>query len=107
MLARIDEQPSAFRCFLLPLASTQTYHYNLDTGACHDPLRLRYSHHVKQPVDLEAMQAAASILVGTHDFTQVQKGVGKGVQANTCLFCVCVQIALVLCVGLQSMHVVC
>lgn len=48
----------------------KTYRYNLDTGACHDPLRLRYSHHVRKPVDLEAMQAAADLLVGTHDFTQ-------------------------------------
>lgn len=53
------------------LPAPQTYHYNLDTGACHDPLRLRYSHHVRYPVDLGAMQAAARLLVGTHDFTQL------------------------------------
>lgn len=54
----------------LAAAAVQTYHYNLDAGACHDPLRLRYSYHVRKPVDLEAMQAAAKQLLGIHDFTQ-------------------------------------
>jgi tRNA pseudouridine38-40 synthase len=54
----------------LPCDAAQTYHYNLDTGTHHDPLRLRFSHHVRYPVDLDAMQAAANLLVGTHDFTQ-------------------------------------
>lgn len=55
---------------LLPFPVVQTYHYNLDTGTYHDPLRLRCSHHVRYPVDPDAMQAAARLLVGTHDFTQ-------------------------------------
>lgn len=48
----------------------QTYHYHLDTGKCHDPLRMRYSHHCKTPLDLDAMRAGADLLIGTHDFTQ-------------------------------------
>jgi hypothetical protein len=32
---------------------------------------MRYSHHVKHPIDLEQMHAAANLLVGTHDFTQL------------------------------------
>lgn len=48
----------------------QTYHYNVDMGPCHDPLRVRYSHHAKRPLDLEAVRAAAQLLTGTHNFTQ-------------------------------------
>lgn len=48
----------------------QTYHYNLDTGMYHDPLRVRYSHHVRRGFDFDAMQPAANLLEGTHDFTQ-------------------------------------
>eukprot|EP00775_Hariotina_reticulata_P010074 gene10074-10229_t len=51
-------------------ALRKTYHYHLDMGRCHDPLRVRYSHHCRRPLDLEAMRAAAALLVGTHDFTQ-------------------------------------
>lgn len=48
----------------------QSYHYHLDTGVAHDPLRFRYSHHCRRPLELEAMRAGAALLVGTHDFTQ-------------------------------------
>jgi hypothetical protein len=48
----------------------QTYHYHLDTGIAHDPLRSRYSHHPRKPLDLAAMRAGAALLVGRHDFTQ-------------------------------------
>lgn len=55
---------------LLPHHTLQTYHYHLDIGRYHDPLRVRYSHHCKRPLDLDSMRAAAALLVGTHDFTQ-------------------------------------
>lgn len=61
---------------LLPL---QTYHYNLDTGACHDPLRLRYSHHVRKPLDLAAMQVCCGfwgVDISIHD----SWGLGRGSQ---------------------------
>lgn len=70
---------------LLPHArhsTTQTYHYRLDTGACHDPLALRYSHHVPQPLDTAAMAAAAALLVGRHDFSQFSNRSPEGERRN-------------------------
>jgi hypothetical protein len=60
------------------------YHYNLDTGTYHNPLQLRYSYHVKQrpPLDLQAMQAAADLLVGTHDFTQLSNDSPERLRRN-------------------------
>ncbi|KAG2443369.1 hypothetical protein HXX76_001730 [Chlamydomonas incerta] len=48
----------------------KTYHYNITNSEANDPLRHRYAHHVRKPLDLGAMRAAAAALVGTHDFTQ-------------------------------------
>ncbi|GLI71304.1 hypothetical protein VaNZ11_016446, partial [Volvox africanus] len=46
------------------------YHYSLTNAETHDPLRHRYAMHVRKPLDLVAMRAAAGALEGTHDFTQ-------------------------------------
>ncbi|PNW74257.1 hypothetical protein CHLRE_13g591501v5 [Chlamydomonas reinhardtii] len=48
----------------------KTYHYNITNSEAHDPLRHRYAYHVRKPLDLAGMRAAAALLVGTHDFTQ-------------------------------------
>ncbi len=53
-----------------PLLPSQCYHYTLTNSEVHDPLRHRYSLHVRRPLDLAAMRDAAGALVGTHDFTQ-------------------------------------
>ncbi|GIL62490.1 hypothetical protein Vafri_16701 [Volvox africanus] len=46
------------------------YHYSLTNAEAHDPLRHRYAMHVRKPLDLVAMRAAAVALEGTRDFTQ-------------------------------------
>ncbi|KAG2443316.1 hypothetical protein HYH02_009383 [Chlamydomonas schloesseri] len=48
----------------------KTYHYNITNSEAADPLRHRYAFHVRKPLDLGAMRAAAAAMVGTHDFTQ-------------------------------------
>lgn len=67
-----EADPVYLRCcvYLCCCVCPQTYHYHLDTGKCHDPLRMRYSHHCKRSIDLDAMRAGAALLIGTHDFTQ-------------------------------------
>ncbi len=49
-------------------ALRRAYRYTLYRGAVRHPLAARYSLHVGHTLNLEAMQAAASMLVGKHDF---------------------------------------
>lgn len=50
----------------------QIYHYYLHSGEVADPLARRVMAHVRGALDLHAMAAAAEMLQGTHDFTQVR-----------------------------------
>lgn len=45
----------------------KTYHYNLSTAQ--DPFSYRYSLYVHTPLDLDLMQKALPLLLGTHDFS--------------------------------------
>uniref|UniRef100_A0A383VMC2 tRNA pseudouridine synthase n=1 Tax=Tetradesmus obliquus TaxID=3088 RepID=A0A383VMC2_TETOB len=63
-------------------ALRKTYHYHLDTGAAADPLRSRYCHHPRRPLDLEAMRAGAALLVGRHDFTQFSNNSAERLRRN-------------------------
>lgn len=50
-------------------ASYRRYRYNILNAPHRLPLLSRYSWHVMQRLNVEEMQAAADILVGTHDFS--------------------------------------
>jgi tRNA pseudouridine38-40 synthase len=49
-------------------ARLRVYRYAILTGSRPSALLRRYAHHVPGPLDLEAMRAGASVLVGRHDF---------------------------------------
>lgn len=49
-------------------ALRRVYRYTIYRGVVRDPFAARYSLHVERTLNLEAMQAAASMLVGRHDF---------------------------------------
>ena len=49
-------------------ALRRAYRYTIYRGAVRDPFAARYSLHVARTLNLEAMQSAASALVGKHDF---------------------------------------
>jgi len=49
-------------------ATGRYYRYTVLNQPWRSPLDRRYAHLVTQPLNLEAMQAAASLLVGVHDF---------------------------------------
>jgi tRNA pseudouridine38-40 synthase len=49
-------------------ATGKTYRYVICTGAVASPFDRLYSWHLPDPMDLAAMEYAASALVGTHDF---------------------------------------
>jgi tRNA pseudouridine38-40 synthase len=53
-------------------ARSKLYHYAVWNGAEPSPLRRRRSPHVREPLDLPAMRAAAAALVGRHDFASFQ-----------------------------------
>ena len=53
-------------------ARGKTYRYNLTSGAIASPFARRYAWHVRGPLDLDAMRAAAARLEGRHDFAAFQ-----------------------------------
>ena len=61
-----EEVPQAFHATLD--AKTKLYRYVIDNDPIGDPFQLRYSHHVYQKLDVEAMNRAAQALKGRHDF---------------------------------------
>lgn len=50
-------------------ALRRRYRYTIYRGAVRNPLVVRYSLHVARDLNLEAMQSAARLLVGPHDFS--------------------------------------
>ncbi len=57
-------------------ARDKTYHYTIAMGARPAPFLRRVVWHVPQALDLAAMQEAAGLLVGTHDFAAFQASGG-------------------------------
>jgi tRNA pseudouridine38-40 synthase len=57
-------------------ARAKTYHYALATGPPPSPFIRRLVWHVPRPLDAEAMTAAASLLLGEHDFAAFQSAGG-------------------------------
>lgn len=60
------DMPQAFHATLD--AKSKLYRYVIDNGRIADPFRRRYSDHVYQRLDTDAMQRAARALLGRHDF---------------------------------------
>src|SRR5256885_2245255 len=50
-------------------AKVKTYEYRVFRGGICPPLLARYVHHHPYPLNEDAMKEAASIVIGTHDFT--------------------------------------
>ncbi|HEY2840175.1 MAG TPA: tRNA pseudouridine(38-40) synthase TruA [Pirellulales bacterium] len=63
---RVEEAPIGFHARLDAVA--KRYRYILNDGPVPDVFRRRYSWHVRQPLDCEAMHRAAQAFLGTHDF---------------------------------------
>jgi tRNA pseudouridine38-40 synthase len=53
-------------------ARQKTYRYNLASGAVASPFTRRYAWHIREPLDVDAMHAAAACLRGRHDFAAFQ-----------------------------------
>lgn len=50
-------------------AHKKRYEYRIFVGNVCPPMRFRYVHHMRERLDVSAMQEAAGQIVGTHDFT--------------------------------------
>ena len=61
-----SDQPQAFHSTFD--AVSKLYRYVIDNGAVANPFQLRYSYHVYQKLDVEAMHRAGQALKGRHDF---------------------------------------
>jgi tRNA pseudouridine38-40 synthase len=66
----IEEAPAGFSA--RHDARLKTYHYAIWNGISVPPALRRYALHVPQPLDLAAMNDAAAVLVGEHDFASFQ-----------------------------------
>ncbi len=60
------EMPQAFHATLD--ARSKRYRYVIDNGTVACPFQLRYSWHVRPPLDADVMNAAGRCLLGRHDF---------------------------------------
>ena len=60
------ERPQAFHATLD--ARSKRYRYAIDNGPIANPFQLRYSWHVRRPLEAAAMAAAGEALLGRHDF---------------------------------------
>ncbi len=49
-------------------ARSRHYCYTVWTGPVRSPLRSRFAHYVRQPLDLAALNEASACLIGRHDF---------------------------------------
>src|SRR5262245_61708584 len=66
----IEEMSSDFHARFS--ARSKTYRYQIRHGRIADPFERAYVWHMPERLDVEAMRAAAAVLVGTHDFAAFQ-----------------------------------
>jgi tRNA pseudouridine38-40 synthase len=66
----VEDAPSAFHARFS--ARAKTYRYVIDNSPVADPFERHFSWHVPEPLDADAMRAAAAALIGTHDFAAFQ-----------------------------------
>jgi tRNA pseudouridine38-40 synthase len=74
----VEEMPERFSA--RRDARLKTYHYAIWNGATIPPFLRHYAWHVPQALDADAMNVAASLLVGEHDFAAFQ---GRGGDVKT------------------------
>jgi tRNA pseudouridine38-40 synthase len=63
-------------------ARTKTYRYRISNGDVISPFEYRYAWHLQNPLDVDAMRAAARLVEGTHDFAAFQAA-GSDVASTT------------------------
>uniref|UniRef100_A0A7C3EBM5 tRNA pseudouridine synthase A n=1 Tax=Gracilinema caldarium TaxID=215591 RepID=A0A7C3EBM5_9SPIR len=64
-------------------ATSRTYRYSIITGPVGNPFRAAYTWHIPEKLNPEAMQHAAALLKGTHDFTSLTADKSKSNRVRT------------------------
>jgi len=64
---KTEEVADAFHAQYSPIG--KIYHYLVHLGPVSDPFKRLYSYHLKEKIDINTLKAAASTLLGKHDFT--------------------------------------
>lgn len=82
-VAVLQLEPAPDRFHARYHAKTRTYQYSIVTGPAGDPFRAAYSWHIREPLDIRAMEAAAAILEGTQDFTSLTADKSKSNRVRT------------------------
>ena len=72
---RVEEMAPSFHA--RKSARTKTYLYIIDNSPIANPLLRRYAWHIRQPLNLEALNQASVLLVGCHDFNSFKAADGK------------------------------
>lgn len=57
-------------------AKEKTYRYRILTGEIPSPFSCRFAWHIRQPLDMGAMETAASSILGKHDFSSFRASGG-------------------------------
>ncbi|MCD6430412.1 MAG: tRNA pseudouridine(38-40) synthase TruA [Deltaproteobacteria bacterium] len=74
-IRRVEEMYPSFHA--RKSARTKTYLYIIDNSPFANPLLRRYAWHIRQPLNLEALNQAAALLVGRQDFLTFKAADGK------------------------------
>ncbi len=63
-------------------ALSKVYHYHLHLEKSMIPFQRNYCYHVRKKIDLQLLQKAATLFLGTHDFTSFANEANKGSAKN-------------------------
>lgn len=69
-IQKVEEAPADFHA--LRSAVCKRYRYTIDNGRVDDLFDRRVAWHIPVPLDVEAMQRAANLLIGRHDFSSFE-----------------------------------
>jgi tRNA pseudouridine38-40 synthase len=74
-IMRVEDAPAGFNARFD--ARRKTYHYAIHSGSVLPPMLRRQVWHVKEPLNVESMNDAAALLIGSHDFAAFQAAGGE------------------------------
>jgi len=81
---RVEEMAADFHARMA--ARSKTYLYVIDNAPVANPLLRRFTWHIRQPLDLNALRQASLRLVGTHDFLSFKAADGESRTSERTIF---------------------
>jgi tRNA pseudouridine38-40 synthase len=68
----------------------KTYSYNIQNSGIYSPTLMRYTHFVKEPLNVDKMSKAAEYFVGTHDFKAFSAANGSAQTSKRTIYECCI-----------------